>query len=231
MSKSSNEKLRNFFKQWPRFYYFIVYVFGPVLFIGLSPKKFLNRFPSIGTKLNLGSGPRVLSSDITNVDIYPYRGVKIIADIFSLPVSDGSISRIICDNVIEHVESPDKVIKEITRVLEVEGLAYLTAPFLYPVHSSPDDFNRWTRSGFLKMLKDFEIVEVGVRSGAFSTLTVYLCYLFALLFSLGNQKLYWLLVNLSMFIFFPVKYLDFIFGRLPQTSDLAAEMYYVVKKK
>ncbi len=231
MVDNSVEKLRNFFKKWPRFYYFIFYVFGPALLIGLSPKKFLKNFPSTGIKLNLGSVPRVLSSDITNVDVYPYQGVKIVADISNLPMLDNSGPRVICDNVVEHVENPEKVIKEIERVLEVGGLAYISAPFLYPFHPSPGDFGRWTKSGFLNVLKDFEIVEVGVRVGAFSTITAYLCYLFALLFSFGNKKLYWLLVNINIFIFFPIKYLDFIFGYLPQTSDLAAVMYYVVKKK
>lgn len=231
MENNSGIKLRNFFKRWPRFYYFVGTVFGPMWFSGLSTARFLKKFPSVGTKLNLGSGPRVLSADVTNVDVFPYQGVKIVADVSNLPMPDNSVSQIICDNVIEHVKDPGQVIKEIGRVLEKGGSAYFTVPFLYPFHSSPDDFHRWTRSGFLEMLKDFEIVEVGVRAGAFSAITVYLCYLFALLFSFGNKELYWLLVNLSMFIFFPIKCLDFIFGRLPQTSNLAAEMYYVVKKK
>lgn len=225
-------QLRNFFKRWPKFYYFIANVFGPMMFRGLSAKKFINVYPPAGgISLNLGSGPRLITPEITNLDVYPYSGVEIVADIARLPLEDCSVSRVICDNVIEHVEEPHKVIDEIYRVLEKGGLGYITMLFLYPFHSSPDDFNRWSDPGFRKILKNFEIVESGVRAGAFSTLTVYLCYLFALLFSFGNRKLYWLLVNASIFIFFPIRYLDLLFGRLPHVSDMAAHMYYVVRKK
>jgi len=227
----NGNSLRNFFKKWPNFYYFIVILFGPVLLAGLNPKNFLKKYPSNGKKLNLGSGPRILSADVTNVDFFPYLGVQLVFDISKMPLENNSVEQIVCDNVLEHVENPAAVIAEIHRVLKKGGIAYFCNPFLYPFHASPTDYFRWTDMGFLKMIGGFELIEKGVRSGIFSTLNVYLCYLLATLFSFGNKNLYWFLVNISIFIFFPIKLLDIFFNRLPFAENSAAVLYYVVRKK
>lgn len=226
-------QLRDFFKRWPQFYYFVARVFGPTWFSGLSAEEFLRKYTSSGSgkKLNLGSGPRTLSADVTDVDIFPFPNVQIVVDIKKLPLPNASVSQIVCDNVLEHVEEPAEVVAEIYRVLEDGGTAYFCNPFLYPFHASPNDFYRWTDAGFLKMISRFELLEKGVRSGIFSTLSAYLCYLLATLFSFGNKNLYWFLVNLSIFIFFPIKLLDALFCKLPFTENTAAVLYYVVRKK
>lgn len=226
-----DDKIRNFFKRWPNFYYFVGTVFGPLMFSGLSANGFLKKYPVVGKKLNLGSGPRVLASDVINVDIFPFKGVNLVADITKLPIPDSSVACIVCDNVLEHVTDPKAVVSEVERVLEDGGLAYFCNPFLYPFHASPDDFHRWTDAGFLKLIDGFEVVEKGVRAGIFSTLNVYLCYLFATSFSFGSKNLYWFLINLSIFLFFPIKLLDLFFCKLPFTENTAAVLYYVVRKK
>lgn len=229
--KNEDNGLKDFFKKWPKFYYFILCVFGPVLFVGLSSKKFLKKFRTDGLVLNLGSGPKVLADSVINVDLFPYDGVDVQADVNNLPLAAGSVSRVVCDSLIEHVENPQKLVNEITRVLSSRGMAYFSVPFMFPFHASPDDFYRWTEAGFLKLFRDYEIVETGVRSGAFSAINSYLCYVFALLFSFGSRRLYWFFVNISMFLFFPIKFMDAIFYRLPFGSDMAAALYFVVKKK
>lgn len=231
-SAAAPDLIRDFFKRWPGFYYFIATFFGPLFFSGLSPKVFLRRFAKAGGKhFNLGSGPRILSSEVVNVDIFPYKGVSLVADITDLPIENDFVDSIVCDNVLEHVVNPSQVVAEIYRVLKPGGTAYMCVPFMYPFHSSPVDYNRWTMPGLVQLFNKFEIIESGVRAGAFSTLNVYCCYLFALLFSFNNQRLYWILVNVSMFIFFPVKLLDIIFCHFPMSRDMAAVLYVVVRKK
>jgi SAM-dependent methyltransferase len=226
-----DNSFRGFFKRWPRFYYVVMVVFGPALFLGKSPKKFLKEFPREGKTVNLGSGPRVLAPDIINIDITPFDNVSIVADITNLPIQDNSIARIVCDNVLEHVQRAEKAVSEIHRVLERGGVAYISTPFLYPFHSSPDDFYRWTTTGLRTLLEDFEIVELDVRSGIFSTLTVYLCYAFATIFSFGIQKIYWPLVHVFMVLFFPLKFLDLISNLFTQSRDTAAVYYCIVRKR
>ena len=90
--------IRSYFKRWPRFYFFVGNVFGPMLFCGLSAKEFLKRYPREGQVLNLGSGPRIFpDASIVNVDIHPYDGVNIVTDIASVPIL--RIGRLLSDSV------------------------------------------------------------------------------------------------------------------------------------
>lgn len=222
--------IRDYFKRWPKLYYFVLVVFSPMFWSGLSQKKFLKKYPSQGTILNLGSGPDVVNG-VTNVDMFPYKGVAIVADIMKLPFGDNAIEAVMCNTVLEHVRDPIKAVAEMRRVLKPGGLVYITVPFLYPFHASPDDFTRWTHVGLRELVRDFEVVELGVRAGPFSTLTVWLCYLPALIFSFGSETLYWIIMNLCMFVFFPIKLLDLVIARLPFAIHLSSILYVVARKK
>lgn len=230
-SKDGAENIRDTFKRWPRLYFFIATVFGPLMFCGLSGKGFLKKYGNEGVCLNLGSGPRIIGNEVINVDMNAYPSVSVVADITKLPVEDGSVSRVVCDNVLEHVQDSGKAIREMKRVLSSGGLAYISTPFLYPFHSSPSDYHRWTYQGLLLLTNEFEVVEGGNRAGPFSALTVWLCYLFASLFSFGSSRLYWVLMNASIFLFFPVKILDIIGNLLPSARNMAAVLYIVVRKR
>lgn len=64
-----------------------------------------------------------------------YKNLKLIcSDAHSLPFSNGSFDVIICAEVLEHVENPKKVLKEIKRVLSKDGIAIIemdTGNFLF----------------------------------------------------------------------------------------------------
>jgi len=53
--------------------------------------------------LDIGCGHRKAPNSI-GVDIRRTRGVDIIADVCRLPFKDGSIDKIICSEVLEHVD-------------------------------------------------------------------------------------------------------------------------------
>lgn len=224
-------KVRDWFKQWPKFYYFILDFFGPVWWGGLSPKDFLTRFPKNGVTVDLGSGPSRVSKEVVNVDLFPYQSVDVVSSITHLPFRDNSVQRIICDNVLEHISEPEMALREMHRILAPGGVAYICLPFLAPFHASPYDYTRWPAPGFVHLAnKYFAVIEDGVVSGFFSTLTTLLCYVFASLLSFGNVTLYWLLVNFSTLLFFPIKFLDIIGNHLPFARDTAAVLYFVMKK-
>ena len=223
--------VRNFFKRWPRFYYFISAVFSQMMYCGLSSKSFLKKYQRSGTTLNLGSGPRILGKEVINIDMHPYHGVSVVADITSVPLADGSAGRVVCDNVLEHVKDPRQAVSEIKRLLARGGVAYISTPFLYPFHVSPNDYQRWTASGLAELFQDFEMVELGMRAGPFSTLTIYLCYVAATILSLGYEPIYWLLINLFMFVFLPVKLFDLILNYWPLSINMAAILFCVVRKR
>ncbi len=223
--------VRTFFKRWPRFYYFIAVVFGPLWLSGLTAETFLKRYPTTGTILNLGSGPKIIGPEVTNVDIYPYAGVSLVADVSAVPLKDNNASRIISDNVLEHVKDPSLAVKEMYRLLEPGGLVYVAVPFIYPFHSSPSDYQRWSAEGLRVLFRDFEMVEIGTLAGPFSAFCAWTIHTVGFVFSFGSPSLNSLFTNVSMFVLFPVKFLDIIFGTWPSSVTVAAVLYCVVRKR
>jgi SAM-dependent methyltransferase len=53
----------------------------------------------------------------------------------SLPFSDGSFDVVLCDNVVDHAESPKQIVNELTRVLVPGGLLYFTVNVHHPVYA------------------------------------------------------------------------------------------------
>jgi len=227
----TDSEVKEFFKKWPRLYYFIYIVFGPLYFGGLGPKDFLQKYSPNGKRANLGSGPRTVHPDVLNVDLTSYPSVDLVADLTDLPFEDGELDGALSTEVMEHIEDPDAVVREMHRVVKPDGYVYISLPFLYPFHASPSDFHRWTHKGFESLFTGFTVVETGVRSGPFSALTVHLMYIVASIVSFGNERLYWLAVYASMFVLFPIKFLDIVGNHLPFARHNAALLYCVIKKK
>lgn len=230
-TQKEGDVIREYFKKWPKFYYFIVYVFGPVWFTGLSPVAFLRKYARDGKKVNLGSGPRRIHPDVINMDSIAYADVDVVGDVCALPFETGTVAMAVCDNVLEHVSHPQTAADEIYRILQEGGVAYISTPYLYPFHSSPSDFTRWTEQGLRELFSPFTVREIGVRGGTMSSVTVLLCYLAARIFCFGNKRLYWFFVNLFLFVFFPIKFLDIILNLFPFGSHTAAMFYCVIEKK
>jgi len=53
----------------------------------------------------------------------------------SLPFRDRSFDVVLCDNVVDHAESPSKIVRELARVLKAGGLLYFTVNIHHPVYA------------------------------------------------------------------------------------------------
>jgi SAM-dependent methyltransferase len=53
----------------------------------------------------------------------------------SLPFADHSFDIVLCDNVVDHAESPQRIVSEILRVLAPSGLLYFTVNVHHPIYS------------------------------------------------------------------------------------------------
>lgn len=53
----------------------------------------------------------------------------------SLPFADSSFDIVLCDNVVDHAESPARIISEILRVLAPSGLLYFTVNVHHPIYA------------------------------------------------------------------------------------------------
>tara|TARA_R110001606_G_scaffold222699_1_gene370660 strand:+ start:1847 stop:2605 length:759 start_codon:yes stop_codon:yes gene_type:complete len=112
-----------------------------------------------GLVLDIGSADRWIerklqkSAEYIALD-YPATGSElynakptVFADAAQLPFASERFDAIICLEVIEHVPDPFQVFSEISRVLKTEGKAWISMPFLYPLHDAPFDFQRFTEFG------------------------------------------------------------------------------------
>lgn len=224
--------VREFFKRWPRFYYFVLLVFGPTLFVNLSARGFLKTYPRVGTTANIGSGARIIAPGVINVDATPYETVDVVALAEHLPFDDSSIARLVYDNVLEHISDPEQAISETARVLEDGGYAYFAVPFMYPFHASPDDYTRWTDTGLKNVFErhGLRTIKSGVRSGPAAVLLLVVAYIGASMFCFGNRRAYLVLLNVFIIALFPLKILDLIIVRLPFSEEIASILYVVVRK-
>ena len=118
-----------------------------------------------GTLLDIGAADRWIAARLpahvryvaldypaTGRDLYGARP-DVFADGAKLPMADDSVDNVTCLEVLEHVPDPALVVAEIARVLRPGGRAWLSMPFLYPVHDAPFDFQRYTAHGLRRDLE------------------------------------------------------------------------------
>ena len=53
----------------------------------------------------------------------------------SLPFPDQSFDVVLCDNVVDHAESPSRIVRELARILKPGGLLYFTVNIHHPVYA------------------------------------------------------------------------------------------------
>lgn len=112
------------------------------------------------------------SQNVMVLNIDDGKGADIVCNASSMPIADATYDIIICAEVLEHVESPEKVLSEISRVCAEGGYIYLTAPFLFPVHADPYDFRRFTSACWQKMIADagLEVVKIQPQGNFYTVL-------------------------------------------------------------
>jgi 2-polyprenyl-3-methyl-5-hydroxy-6-metoxy-1,4-benzoquinol methylase len=94
------------------------------------------------------------------LDIEAGDGVDIVDDACEMiKIPSNNFGTIICTEMLEHVANPFKVIDQCYRVLKPGGVIFMSAPFVYPVHS-PQDYWRFTEQGVRLLMKDFEKLEL-----------------------------------------------------------------------
>jgi SAM-dependent methyltransferase len=68
--------------------------------------------------------------------------------------ADEKFDAVICMQVLEHVQTPQKTLSEIYRVLKQKGTLIISVPFLVEVHNFPGDYWRFSISGIEQILKE-----------------------------------------------------------------------------
>lgn len=162
--------------------------------------------------VDCGSGSQRLDDHVVTLDFTDYPAVDIICDICArLPFADGSLDGAVSWGVIEHLERPDAFVSELARCIKPRGETVHMVPFMYPFHSSPHDFFRYSDQGVRLLLSEFEIIDVRNASGPVSYLLLGLVEFGSIILSFGNGKLkshaYLVLCAMT----FPLKIFDWPF--------------------
>lgn len=101
--------------------------------------------------------------DMVQLDIDPDRNPNLVADICEWR-SDTPFDAIICSEVLEHLWAPHQAVANMWASLRAGGRLILTAPFVFPIHSAPHDYFRYTRHGLEVLLRDFSQVSIEERT-------------------------------------------------------------------
>jgi SAM-dependent methyltransferase len=97
-----------------------------------------------------------------------YGGIDIVSSVYEMPVDDASFDRVLCIQVLEHLDKPDKAFEEFHRVLTPGGRVYLSVPLIAGEHQQPYDYFRYTRYGLAALGErhGFEVISLASHGGS-----------------------------------------------------------------
>ncbi|MGI8905577.1 MAG: class I SAM-dependent methyltransferase [Candidatus Sumerlaeaceae bacterium] len=118
--------------------------------------------------LDIGCGFKPFSSMLDPAVFYvagiDYSGEVSSADALAagdaLPFASDSFDGVILSEVIEHVRFPEKVLAEACRVTKIDGLVFVSTPFMFWEHGIPYDFQRPTRYFYRAAFAEHEILKL-----------------------------------------------------------------------
>jgi SAM-dependent methyltransferase len=166
------------------------------------------------------------------VDIEARPGVDLVADAHDLHmVPKGSVDCVTCVSVLEHVRHPQKVMQEIHRILKPSGIVYISVPFVFPFHSAPVDFYRFSFQGIKVLCENFECIDSGFNRGPASTMHHLVVHFLAMLFCFNSEMLYGINIDIFKWLLFWMKYLDKFLARYQMAYVIHAGSYFIGRKR
>lgn len=193
---------------------------GDLLDVGCGTKPYqelfdVNRY--VGLEIDTEASRKKGVSD------YFYDGV-------TFPFADNIFDSVLCNQVLEHVFTPDEFLTEINRVLKDGGKLLLTAPFVWDEHEQPFDYARYSSFGLKALLE---------RNGFYIIRHKKLGADFTIVFQLINAYLFKVtqtcprLINIIFRIMLvtPINLLGIAAGRLfPKNPDLYLDHIILARK-
>ena len=138
---------------------------------------FLKKYSTSAVTLDIGASGNDHQDyfpNRTTLDIDASKNPDVIGDAHKLPFKDGTFEVVVCSEMLEHAENPQKVVSEIERVLNPGGCVVLTTRFAFPVHDAPNDYWRFTPYGLRKLFSEFEVIEFATDGGPFHAIAIQL---------------------------------------------------------
>lgn len=97
--------------------------------------------------------------------------IDIVGSAYNVPIEPDSADAVILAQVLEHLEDPFKALEEMKRIIKQDGLLFLSCPFMYPIHSAPHDYVRYTPFFLKKALQNygFAVLQMDTLGGFWYT--------------------------------------------------------------
>lgn len=115
--------------------------------------------------LEIGAGKKPCKelfqeASFTCTDVVSYDWVDELIDANKMPYKENSFDLVICNNVLEHVPTPQQAVDEIHRCLKPRGKLFLVVPFLFPLHDVPHDYFRFTEYSLANLFEKWCVTKI-----------------------------------------------------------------------
>lgn len=159
--------MKKFFQTREVVQYSLKYISGKTIDLGAGSAKYRNII-------------KQKSIEYTTFDVVPGPNVDVVGDVLDLPFKDESFDTVISTQLLEHVEKPWVVVKQIHRILKKDGTCICTAPFLIPYHADPHDYFRFTKEGLESLFRNegFNIIECDSYGPMFNVISEFIRFSF-----------------------------------------------------
>lgn len=156
------------------------------------------------------------------------------ADLHQLPLSQSSCDVVVLLYVLEHVQSPQKVLGEIARVMKPGAMLFAAVPFVHQVHHAPNDYFRFTKYALEHFFRSVGLTTVSIRplGGYFRCLGNFLEYFMGLYKDIGWSRrivllplLFWIAV-----LKYAIKVLEYPLDMLDKSQEFTSGYLCVVRK-
>lgn len=81
-------------------------------------------------------------------------------DAKKLPIQEGSVDCVVAIEVLEHIDDPFQLVKELDRVLKPSGVVILSVPFMFHEHGDPFDYWRPTHFSLESLFSGFSKISI-----------------------------------------------------------------------
>ncbi len=208
-------------------------ILNPTPTIQSNPQitKVLSIIPEGGKIVDLGAGGRKITPECVTIDFARIGDTNVVADIHNIPLKDETIDCLFCTGTLEHVHNPEIVLKEIFRVLKIDGTIYIDVPFMQCYHPDPVDYWRFTIKGIelICTRNGFTKIETGVNIGSASSVTWILMAFSHTIFS--NRIINKLFSTIFSMLVSPIKYLDKYTIKGENSIIAPSAVYFIGTKK
>ena len=204
--------------------------------ISRNTEKYLNKHLK-GNVLEIGSGKNYLKNNFNKkydnwiLSDFNLRSntIDIQGDGQCLPFKDGVFDCVISIDVLEHVPYPEKMIKEIQRVLKRNGTLILSTPWFFYLHEEPYNFFHFSKFGLNRLMEDNNLRVISNKpiAGVISTFGLLITILITKLFSFSKHILFMFLVMnkyIQCYLFIPL-------DNLIDKNKKFAQGHIIVSKK